>query len=233
MDELSTLSPCHDGNDSRSDDVPAAAVVVDTMMHTAYAFMRHIQARLYEHDWAGDHRVSFARGRLLHVLFDKGSQRMGDVAAQLGVTARTLTTTVDALEREGLVIRKPDPTDRRAILLALGEGAHALMAQFHQVAKDAAEEFLSPLNTEERQQFFDLLNHLEQKDPSDYPDDEDPRHGIWGADENQTEGRRRVSRERHTAERGRNRERQPAERGRNRSRSSTRNRAPGAGSEQH
>lgn len=193
MDDLSTPSPCHHVNDSRPDDVPSPEVILDTMMHTAYAFMRRIQARLCEHDWTGGQKLSFARGRLIDVLYDGGPRRMGDVAEQLGVTARTLTTTVDALEREGLVIRQPDPTDRRAILLTLGEGAHSLMEQFHRVGREASEEFLSPLDAAERRQFFDLLNHLEQKDPSDFPADEDPRHDVFCSehlDENES-GRRR------------------------------------------
>ncbi len=193
MDDLSTPSSGHHVNDSQSDDAPSPEVIVDTMMHTAYAFMRRIQARLCEHDWPGGQKLSFARGRLIDVLYDGGPRRMGDVAEQLGVTARTLTTTVDALEREGLVIRQPDPTDRRAILLTLGEGAHTLMEQFHRVGREASDEFLAPLDAAERRQFFDLLNHLEQKDPSNYPEDEDPRREVF-CDEHLDEdedGRRR------------------------------------------
>lgn len=196
MDDLSTPSLCHHVNDSRpddTDDVPAPEVILDTMMHTAYAFMRRIQARLCDHDWPGGQKLSFARGRLIDVLNDGGPQRMGDVAEQLGVTARTLTTTVDALEREGLVIRQPDPTDRRAILLTLGDGAHSLMEQFHRVGREASEEFLAPLDPAKRRQFLDLLNHLEQQATSNCPEDEDQRREIF-CDEHLREnedGRRR------------------------------------------
>ena len=54
---------------------------------------------------------------------EPGRVRMGDLSSALGVTARNITTIVDALEREGLLMRKPDPTDRRAILLELTERA--------------------------------------------------------------------------------------------------------------
>jgi len=46
---------------------------------------------------------------------------MSDLSGELGVTPRNVTALVDALEAEGLVRRKPHPTDRRATVVELTE----------------------------------------------------------------------------------------------------------------
>ena len=43
---------------------------------------------------------------------------MGELAAKLGIDAPYATLVVDELERQGLVERRPHPTDRRAKLVA-------------------------------------------------------------------------------------------------------------------
>src|SRR5947199_5110025 len=68
--------------------------------------------------------VSPARIRLIGVLHCKGPQIMSGLSDALGVTARNVTTLVDALEKEGLVRRLAVPTDRRATLVELT--AHGL-----------------------------------------------------------------------------------------------------------
>lgn len=49
------------------------------------------------------------------------------LAAKLGGKARTVTDFFDALEQEKLLIRIPDPTDRRATLIQLTECAQSNM----------------------------------------------------------------------------------------------------------
>ncbi|WP_223836608.1 MarR family transcriptional regulator [Paenibacillus oceani] len=41
---------------------------------------------------------------------------MNELAAELGIKARTVTDFVDALEIDNLLVRVPDPTDHRATL---------------------------------------------------------------------------------------------------------------------
>jgi len=63
--------------------------------------------------------LSPARVRLLSVLHCDGPQTMGVLGERLGVTARNITTLVDALEGDGSVRRLPHPTDRRATVVEL------------------------------------------------------------------------------------------------------------------
>jgi DNA-binding MarR family transcriptional regulator len=60
--------------------------------------------------------ISFARVRALRRLA-REPMSMGDLAAMLGTDPPNLTGIVDDLEAQGLVRRRPHPTDRRAKLV--------------------------------------------------------------------------------------------------------------------
>ena len=58
-----------------------------------------------------------------------GEMRPSDLARELGISPRSATEVVDALEDKGLVVRSPSPTDRRAIVLSLTEDGRGLLAR--------------------------------------------------------------------------------------------------------
>jgi len=54
---------------------------------------------------------------------------MRTLSQALGVSPRTVTDLVDALEADGWVTRSPHPTDRRATIIALTTSAEAVLAR--------------------------------------------------------------------------------------------------------
>jgi DNA-binding MarR family transcriptional regulator len=80
--------------------------------------------------WLGrtrDGAIAYPRLKVLETLYCNGPARMRDLADELGLTARNLTTVADALETEDLVRRTAHPTDRRVTLLELtGAGSTAV-----------------------------------------------------------------------------------------------------------
>jgi DNA-binding MarR family transcriptional regulator len=60
--------------------------------------------------------MSFARAKALRRIY-KTPSTMGELATYLGIDPPYMTIVVDDLERQGLVERKPHPTDRRAKLV--------------------------------------------------------------------------------------------------------------------
>ena len=83
-----------------------------------FPILQHIFARWLQSQMESG-GVSPARVRLLGVLHCRGPQIMSGLSDELGVTARNVTTLVDALEGEGLVRRTPHATDRRATVVEL------------------------------------------------------------------------------------------------------------------
>src|SRR5690606_7382487 len=91
---------------------------------------------------------------------DAAGARVGALAARLQVAPRSATEVADALQELGLVERRPDPADRRAVRLVLTargrEGAADLHRQRHQVA----ERVLAGLDDAERRPLMSLLARL-------------------------------------------------------------------------
>jgi DNA-binding MarR family transcriptional regulator len=58
--------------------------------------------------------VRASYGSVLLPLFEQDGLRMGEVASRARLSKQTITTMVRLAERDGLVERRQDPTDRRA-----------------------------------------------------------------------------------------------------------------------
>jgi DNA-binding MarR family transcriptional regulator len=137
---------------------PSPSEVVSTLIATSHRLSRVLNTRLSRE--SGVIGLSGPRLRLLLTVEEAGQMRMGDLADDLGVTARTITALVDALEKEGLLVRLPDPKDRRATLLALTERAQTQFEQVRRIQMDLGEEFVAPLDQGQRRLLLDLLSRL-------------------------------------------------------------------------
>lgn len=87
-------------------------------------------------------------------------QRLTDIGAELLCVKSTITRVVDRLEADGLVLRTPDPDDRRAQrLLLTARGVHVRdeAARLH---NDAVERRMGLLDPGEQQQLRELLHKL-------------------------------------------------------------------------
>lgn len=70
-----------------------------------------------------------AQWRVLSLLEQAGSRRVGELAAAARTTQPGMTRLLGGLEREGLIVRSPDPEDSRATVVDVTpQGATALAA---------------------------------------------------------------------------------------------------------
>jgi DNA-binding MarR family transcriptional regulator len=86
--------------------------------------------------------------------------RMGELSRRLMVTGGNVTGITDLLEKEGLVVRVPDPHDRRAYAVKLteaGRGAFAGMAVVHE---RWIQELLQDIPAADKATLIDLLSKL-------------------------------------------------------------------------
>jgi DNA-binding MarR family transcriptional regulator len=89
--------------------------------------------------------------------------RMTELADQLGIVPRSVTTVVDALEQAGLVRREIDPHNRRAIRLHLTDRGLAVRDDMREARRRAAEDLFAPLPAGDRQALGELLGQLDQE----------------------------------------------------------------------
>lgn len=108
------------------------------------------------------HDITVTMGfTLLNISTDKGTPAT-KIAPLLGMEPRSLTRLIKKMEIEGLVVRKPDPEDRRSVRIFLTEKG----LEKKQIAKQNVEEFNRVISAEisnaELGQFFDTLEKLHQ-----------------------------------------------------------------------
>ncbi|WP_432938229.1 MarR family winged helix-turn-helix transcriptional regulator [Kribbella sp. CA-253562] len=95
---------------------------------------------------------------------------MAELSAILGVERSSLTGLVDRAEHRGLVVRQPDPADRRAVKVTLtAEGMDAL-ERFHKELTIKLEQLLTELPAKEREQFTGTLRRLVADAPAVFAD---------------------------------------------------------------
>jgi DNA-binding MarR family transcriptional regulator len=133
--------------------------LVDEFAAFGPAYMKWVRSRMREPG------VSYARMRLLGALHCGGPKIMSGISDELGVTRRNITALVDALEEEGLVRRRPHPTDRRATVIELtGEGARTMDTLYDEHRRSVAELF-AELSDEDRRELVRLLGLLRGRLP--------------------------------------------------------------------
>jgi DNA-binding MarR family transcriptional regulator len=71
-----------------------------------------------------------------------------------------MVRTVDDLERLGLAVRQPDPTDRRAHAVELTHSGRRLRAEATGIAEEVAARILGVFTPKERDALFVLLERL-------------------------------------------------------------------------
>lgn len=147
-------------------DVPVASGICHSIIWMSHLIERYANARLPTFDLGVE--LSMPRARLLLAVAtgsaDETSTRMSDIALDVGVTARTITTMVDALERDGLVERLPDPLDRRAISLRLTEAGEALVPRVQAALDEISAAVVAPLSDPDQASLHDLLTRLIERD---------------------------------------------------------------------
>jgi DNA-binding MarR family transcriptional regulator len=98
-------------------------------------------------------------------------RNQGAIAEQTGVDRTVLTYLIDDLERLGLVVRRPDPADRRSRLVLATEDGRATWAQRQEALERVEAHILAPLPPQERTAFLAVLQQLacgaQARDPLD------------------------------------------------------------------
>jgi DNA-binding MarR family transcriptional regulator len=96
----------------------------------------------------------------LNVLDAEGAITQQTLGKCTGIDPSSMVSTIDDLEAAGLVERHQHPSDRRAHALHLTDEGRAVLSRGRQLARQAQEDLLTPLTTDERKQLHDLLLRL-------------------------------------------------------------------------
>ncbi|MEU7558975.1 MarR family winged helix-turn-helix transcriptional regulator [Streptomyces eurythermus] len=141
------------------------------------AFAYQLRSALDQHMAAAG--LSLSRTKLLRLLAHHGAMHQGEIAEALGQAPRSVTQTVEALERLHLVTRASDPTDRRRKAVTLTDEGRTALATAEQAGRRALQYAFGAFDTDQLAHWQRLLSQV--RIPLDGPS---PRHGdASGADQ--------------------------------------------------
>ena len=106
--------------------------------------------------------LSLARTKVLTRLREQGAVRQNVLAVDLGLAPHSITDIVDGLERQGLAERRPDPSDRRAKLVAITKAGESCLTVANATRQRLLRQIFGNLTQEERATFLRLLDTLDE-----------------------------------------------------------------------
>lgn len=101
-----------------------------------------------------------AQGRILYVLWQNEDISISSLSAKTSLANTTLTSMLDRMESAELIIRKPDPADRRSRLIALTDRAKALQHDYELVSQQMNERYYIGFTESEILQFEAYLQRV-------------------------------------------------------------------------
>lgn len=104
--------------------------------------------------------LSAAGFTILFVLRVTGPLEPRDLAQVIGVTRASVSSALNTLERDGLVERRRESTDRRVVTVVLTEAGRALVIRANLLQHERERAWVSVLTGEERRQLADQLKRV-------------------------------------------------------------------------
>ena len=117
--------------------------------------LRHLSRETLE-PW----RITPSQSRALGVLMRHGVIRLSELSDHLHIAPRSTTEVVDGLQERGLILRRPDPDDRRATLVALTDEGTAVGTAIKAARTAEGERFFGSLSAADRADLARILRTL-------------------------------------------------------------------------
>lgn len=135
--------------------------------------IKQVGTRIFDRMLAQSGIDSFngAQGRILYVLWQQDGITISSLSAKTSLANTTLTAMLDRMEMLGLIVRKPDPADRRSRLIALTEKARSLQGDYANISQQMNERYYAGFTDEEIVVFEGylqrVLSNLEREEQKD------------------------------------------------------------------
>jgi DNA-binding MarR family transcriptional regulator len=145
--------------------------VTPVQVGEAYLLLVHRMRRVADERLSGL-GLSMPRIKLLQYLSQSGPTRQNVIANCFDIAPRSVTDMVDCMERDGLAVRRDDPSDRRAKLVELTPTGNQAAAQAGEARDELFGHIFGVLDATERASLLDLLTTLDKATAS--ADDSSP-----------------------------------------------------------
>jgi DNA-binding MarR family transcriptional regulator len=121
--------------------------------------LSRLYAKYFEHH-AHELNLTLPQCKVLGQLSRNEGISQAQLAELTMTDPMTLVRTLDRMQQDGWVERRPDPADRRAHRLYLREPAKPIVARMWKLADQARAEVLAIFKPQEREQLIELMERL-------------------------------------------------------------------------
>jgi DNA-binding MarR family transcriptional regulator len=132
---------------------------LESALSTILRWSTRADNRRMLHDSSGA-ALSSTDSWLLERVVVAGPLRMSKLAGWMAVDKSTMTTEIRRLEKSGLVERRPDPTDRRAVLVTATEEGRTAIARHRELAQGVYDTLVGKWTEQDRTEFARLLGRF-------------------------------------------------------------------------
>lgn len=108
--------------------------------------------------------VTETQFNMLDLLSKKESNKVTDLAEKIGVKPSAVTTMIDRLTNNGLVSRRHDDADRRAVLVSITNEGRELINKFEERCHKIVKKYLSYLEPDELEALASIYEKLGKLD---------------------------------------------------------------------
>lgn len=126
------------------------------------AFMKFKQINWYDKQIAGYNPSEI---KVLFTIAHKTSEenhdmKVSDISKHLNVTSPTITQLINKLEKDQLVLRNVDPSDRRAVNIQLTNKGYQIVHEAHKVLSESFVGLIDFLGNEDSEKLAELLTKV-------------------------------------------------------------------------
>ncbi len=107
--------------------------------------------------WAG---LNSSDMECLRLLFQEGTATPSKLAKHTGLTSGATTAMLDRLEKAGLIERRPNPNDRRGVLIVPQKSSSEKVASWFESARRAQHELISSYSESELEIICDVFERF-------------------------------------------------------------------------
>jgi DNA-binding MarR family transcriptional regulator len=136
-------------------------MVTPEQLGERYLTVHHRMFRAVNDEMSGC-GLSMARTKVLRRLREQGPTRQSVLAVDFGLSPHSITDIVDGLERLGMAERRPDPTDRRAKLVAITDTGEASLDVANTTRERLLKQIFGALSEADRATLLRLLDSLDE-----------------------------------------------------------------------
>lgn len=136
-----------------------AAATVESALSSILRWSSRAENRRRLHDAQGA-ALSSTDSWLLERVLESGPVRMSTLAEWMAVDRSTMTAEIKRLEKAGLVRRRADPVDRRAVLVTPTTAGRIAMERHRQAAQEVYNTLLGKWTDRDQVEFARLLRRF-------------------------------------------------------------------------